>query len=392
MKKGVLSMVLVLLYILSFAQVPESFNYQAIPRNASGGAYPDQAMKGRFSILAGTSAGLSVYVETFSSTTTNLGILNLQVGKGTPVSGSFSTINWGGNSYFLKVEIDVTGGTSYVEMGTTQLLSVPYAMHSKTSQTTTDAVNTTGDQTIAGNKTFIGTTKVINPVSAADAVTKDYVDKLQSQITALENSLIVGLKIVKDVEGNIYNTVKIGNQLWMAENLKTTKYLNGDIIETTSPVSKDITSESIPKYQWSYGGNESNVSAYGRLYTWYAVTDIRKICPSGWHVPSISDWITLTTFLGGESIAGDKLKEAGSVHWYSNNNATNETGFTALPGGYRYNTGPFGGVTLWGIWWTNSQSAANTANVVEMNDQNSNSQNTEKNMNHGFSVRCIKDL
>ncbi len=133
MKRVVFSINLLMLYIISFAQVPESFNYQAIPRNASGGTYPDQAMKGRFSILSGSPTGTEAYVETFSATTSSLGILDLQVGKGTQVSGTFSTINWGGNSYYLKIEIDPTGGTSYVEMGTTQLLSVPYALYAKTS-------------------------------------------------------------------------------------------------------------------------------------------------------------------------------------------------------------------------------------------------------------------
>jgi hypothetical protein len=135
MKRTVLSIFILSLCTLVFTQVPESFNYQAIPRNASGGTYPDQAMNLRISILSGSPTGSSVYTETFSQTSTSLGLLNLQIGKGTVVSGSFSTINWGAGSYYLKVEIDPNGGTNYVAMGTTQLLSVPYALHSKTTQT-----------------------------------------------------------------------------------------------------------------------------------------------------------------------------------------------------------------------------------------------------------------
>jgi hypothetical protein len=131
MKKVVLSIIIVFLCILSFAQVPESFNYQAIPRNSSGAVYADQAMNLRTSILSGSPTGTSVYSETFAATTTSLGLINLQIGKGTPVSGSFTTINWGSGSYYLKVEIDPTGGTSYVAMGTTQLLSVPFALFAK---------------------------------------------------------------------------------------------------------------------------------------------------------------------------------------------------------------------------------------------------------------------
>ena len=85
---------------------------------------------------------------------------------------------------------------------------------------------------------------------------------------------------IKDIDGNVYITVTIGTQVWMVENLKTTKYRNGDLIGTTTPATKDITNETTPKYQWAYNGNESNVDIYGRLYTWYAVTDSRNICPT----------------------------------------------------------------------------------------------------------------
>jgi hypothetical protein len=140
MKRIVLQISFMLLCILTIAQVPESFNYQAIPRNGSGGTYPDQAVKLRISILSGSPTGISLYCETFAQTTTSLGLLNLQIGTGTIVSGSFPTIDWSIGSYYLKVEIDPAGGTAYVVMGTTQLLSVPYAMHAKTvaSYTETD--------------------------------------------------------------------------------------------------------------------------------------------------------------------------------------------------------------------------------------------------------------
>src|ERR1035438_8500630 len=89
---------------------------------------------------------------------------------------------------------------------------------------------------------------------------------------------------VADVDGNVYKTVTIGNQVWMAADLKTTQYRNGDLIGTNSPATLDISSESTPKYQWAYAGDESNVATYGRLYTWFAATDSRNVCPVGWHV------------------------------------------------------------------------------------------------------------
>jgi uncharacterized protein (TIGR02145 family) len=99
---------------------------------------------------------------------------------------------------------------------------------------------------------------------------------------------LFGLKAqnVKDIDGNNYKTAAIGTQIWMVENLKTTRYNNGDSIGTINPITLDITTESTPKYQWAYDGNENNISTYGRLYTWFAACDIRNVCPSGWHVPT----------------------------------------------------------------------------------------------------------
>jgi uncharacterized protein (TIGR02145 family) len=158
---------------------------------------------------------------------------------------------------------------------------------------------------------------------------------------------------IKDIEGNIYHTVTIGTQVWMVENLKTTKYRNGDLIGTTTPSTLDIYGESTPKYQWAYEGKESNVVTYGRLYTCYVVTDSRNVCPVGWHIPSDAEWTELTDYLGGDSIAGGKLKEVGLTHWLSpNEGASNSSGFTALPCGFRYPDGAFHSIGDYGIWWS----------------------------------------
>lgn len=197
---------------------------------------------------------------------------------------------------------------------------------------------------------------------------------------------------VIDKDGNEYKTVTIGTQVWLAENLKTTKYLNGDLIGTTIPASLNITSESTPEYQWASGGNESNLGTYGRLYTWYAVTDSRKICPTGWHVPIDEEFAKLTKYLQGDTIAGKKLKETGTTHWASpNTGATNQSGFTALPGGYRGYEGGYYFIGYAGYWWSATESDASNAvyrglyyNAVYDHDL-SNSKKV------GFSVRCIKD-
>ena len=197
---------------------------------------------------------------------------------------------------------------------------------------------------------------------------------------------------VKDIDGNVYKTITISSQVWMAENLKTTKYQNGDLIGTTTPVTLDIENDSIPKFQWANGGNENNVATYGRLYTWYTVSDNRNICPTGWHVPSDTEWTTLTTYPGGERVAGGKLKETGTTHWLSpNTGATNESGFTALPGGYRGYNGSFALVGKDGYWWSSTESSIYLAYYRSMyNNTNFVSRNDTDKQN-GYSVRCLRD-
>jgi uncharacterized protein (TIGR02145 family) len=199
---------------------------------------------------------------------------------------------------------------------------------------------------------------------------------------------------VKDIDGNVYTSVTIGTQVWMVENLKTTKYRNGDLIGTTTTDTLDISLETTPKYQWAYDGNESNVNTYGRLYTWYAVMDSRNVCPTGWHVPSDAEWTTLTTYLGGKRVAGGKLKETGTTHWRSpNTGATNETGFTALPSGYRDSDGTYGDVVDYGAWWSSSERSTTDAYYRYMYRHSSSvyrrSHYSDK--RNGFSVRCLRD-
>lgn len=212
---------------------------------------------------------------------------------------------------------------------------------------------------------------------------------------------------VTDIDGNVYKTVTIGTQTWMAENLKTTKYNNRNLIGTTTPATLSIEAENTPKYQWAYAGNESNVATYGRLYTWYAVTDSRGVCPTGWHIPSDSEWTTLTTYLEGKSVAGDKLKEVGTSHWKTpntdaelpNTGATNETGFTALPGGFRAAGLPDvigDNLFLWighnGSWWSSTEGNYSTdAWDRGMGSLVSSVVRDTSDKAYGSSVRCIRD-
>ena len=209
--------------------------------------------------------------------------------------------------------------------------------------------------------------------------------------------LVVGCSknTVTDIDDNTYKTVQIGDQIWMAENLKVTHYRNGDPIPTGHSDSVWI-SLSTGAYA-VYDGNESNADTYGYLYNWYAVNDSRNLAPEGWHVPTGDEWRTLVDYLGGKDVAGGKLKEEGTTHWDSpNTGATNETGFTALPGGMRYgefyspnNEGT--GMNEYGCFWSSTE--RNEYNAWRWRVTHSSKMDVYPYATKvwGFSVRCIRD-
>jgi uncharacterized protein (TIGR02145 family) len=197
--------------------------------------------------------------------------------------------------------------------------------------------------------------------------------------------------VITDQEGNEYHTITIGTQTWMAENLRTTKYRNGDPIhyEYGSTPWTTLTSGA---YCW-YNNNEGNKKPYGTLYNWYAVFDNRNICPAAWHVPSNSEWETLINYLGGPDVAGGKLKEVNTIHWDSpNTEATNGSGFTGLPGGLRFGgTGRFDLMGSHGNWWTSSRNSSQSVKMWAITAFSNGSANYNYNPNDGLSVRCVKD-
>ena len=146
-------------------------------------------------------------------------------------------------------------------------------------------------------------------------------------------SEFVGQTFIADADGNTYKIIKIGDQVWTAENLRTTRYNDG----TEIPLVTDYTAWTnltTPSYAWT-NNDIGNKSVYGALYNWFVVKTC-KLCPSGWHVPTDAEWTILENHLGGISVAGGKMKETGTEHWFApNTDATNESGFTALPGGWR---------------------------------------------------------
>ena len=207
---------------------------------------------------------------------------------------------------------------------------------------------------------------------------------------------------VTDIDGNVYNIVTIGTQVWTKENLKVLHYRNGDAITnvTDNTAWGTLSTEA---YCWYNNDNVTNGSIYGALYNYYAITDYRNICPVGWHVPTASEWNILekyldstvdTLFVGstGTDIGG-KLKEADTIHWTSPNvGATNSSGFTGLPGGYRYSSGIFGTIKFKGLWWTSSQVNLYNASYRYVSyDFQTIMAATSGNLQAGYSVRLIKD-
>jgi uncharacterized protein (TIGR02145 family) len=199
-----------------------------------------------------------------------------------------------------------------------------------------------------------------------------------------------GYETMTDIEGNVYKNVTVGTQTWMAENLKTTRYNDGSSI----PLVKDETKWagiSTPAYCWYKNDEDAFKPVYGALYNWYSIST-GKLCPVGWHVPGDEEWNVLTIYLGGEDIAGGKLKETGSTYWVEpNTGATNESGFTAYPGGFRYIDGKFFDFGFSCYWWSSTEYSESRSwfRFIYYNDAIAHRFNNNK--KNGFSVRCIKD-
>ena len=222
--------------------------------------------------------------------------------------------------------------------------------------TTTGPV-ATGSHTTDGT----GTGAFVSSITGLLPTTTYYVRAYatNSAGTSYGDELTLTTFAATDADGNNYTSIVIGTQTWLLQNLKTTKYQNGDVIGTTIPATLDITAEVSPKYQWAVANDETAVPTYGRFYTWFAVTDSRNVCPTGYHVPTDGQWTILSDFLGGELLAGAEVKEIGTAHWTTpNTGATNSTGFTALGGGYRLFSGPFVSFGISSPYWSTTSNTA----------------------------------
>ena len=195
---------------------------------------------------------------------------------------------------------------------------------------------------------------------------------------------------MKNTDDTTVQEVKIGNQVWMIENLDVENFRNGDLIPQAKTAEEWENAGKNNEPAWCYYDNdESNAAKYGKLYNWYAVNDPRGLAPEGYHIPSNTELTELTDSLGHENVAGTKMKSISG--WYESGNGNNSSGFSALPGGYRYINGSFSDLAKVGNWW--SATEVDTSNAVSrfLNYYNTDAFNYNSDKKNGFSVRCMKD-
>ena len=195
---------------------------------------------------------------------------------------------------------------------------------------------------------------------------------------------------VTDIDNNKYTTIKMGDQIWMSQNLNVTHFKNGDVIPEVINQREWQEAWINKKPAWCNPNNINNLtSTYGKLYNWHAVKNSRILAPSGYHIPSDLEWSLLTEYLGGEEIAGFKMKSTSG--WANGGNGDNSSLFNGLPGGYCYNNGNFYNMTENGYWWSSSESNTNLAwsrNLYKYNTKVGRFNDYKK---YGFSVRCLRD-
>jgi uncharacterized protein (TIGR02145 family) len=421
------------------AQIPQKFSYQSVIRNAGNQLVANQSVGIKISILQGSANGAAVYAETHNPLTNANGLATLEIGGGTVLNGNFANINWANGPYFVKTETDLNGGSNYTINNTTQLLSVPYALYAANAGNSTPGpqgpagpqgpVGPQGPTGATGAQGPIGLTGAIGPQGpAGDTATDD--QQLAVSTTGdtlfLQNGgfvIIPGLSIANipvsshtcgatnvhnpaktygtmtDQQGNVYKTIVIGTQEWMAENLKTSIYRNGEPIENVT-----INWGSLSTGAWCYYNNDSQYECpYGKLYNWYSVVDPRNLCPLGWHVPSDVELSLLFNQLDPNTAdvnlfngAGGKMKCLNVQYWNApNTDATNESGFSGLPNGFHSYDGAFYFIGIVGGWWSSTEFNSNQSSGLSvsygLNHEDGNLGRGYSDRHVGISIRCIRD-
>jgi uncharacterized protein (TIGR02145 family) len=388
-----LSIFALLISTLLFAQAPALIPYQAIARNAAGEPLASSTINARFTIHDDAATGTSVWQELQTVTTSSLGLFTAQLGS----SVALSNVNWANGAKFMQVEIDL--GNGFIDMGTQQMLSVPYALHSTGSVSALSAgdgisnVSLTGDTLYLNNGGFIIIPGISEANNNGGGTTTGTTLHTCGAANVHNPDLTYGS--MTDQEGNVYKTIVIGTQEWMAENLNTSIYRNGEAIPTNLD---DAAWQNTTSGAWAYYNNDASYACpYGKLYNWYACVGARQLCPVGWHVPTDDEWTYLINYFGGEAFAGGLMKTTGNLEaatglWFSPNaEATNISGFSGAPGGYRASIGLYGDFGSDGYWWSSSERDPFDAWRRNLGSNNGNAQRYVTDKRTCLSVRCLRD-
>lgn len=472
--KSIISVLYFLVISLNIlAQIPHAINYQAAVRDTNGVLITNQNISLRISIIIDSINGQIIYSEIYTTATNNFGLVNIAVGKGQVLTGNFSDINWLSANHFIKTEVDMNGGSNYAFMGVTQLLSVPYALAARSLILTApdggeyelrvdnngnlitscspqptaadagiDLINTQGDSVALSANTPIVGQGIWSVATGIGGSFSDLTDPLSLfygipgniynlvwtitnncggssdtvVISFASQGFTCGDVLTDTRDGYTYNTVQIGSQCWMADNLA--------YLPSVDPSSWGAVTYPV-YYVFDYQGTDvaaakatSNYQTYGVLYNWSAAMDdttssnsvpsgIQGVCPAGWHLPSDEEWKILEGEVDGQydypsgqwdinegyrgsDVAG-KLKESGTLHWDSPNmGATNSSGFTALPGGTRNDVGSFYWINQDNYYWTSRQSDPLHAYYRYMDYLHQRSYRGTETKETGYSVRCVK--
>ena len=374
------------------SQSPQGIPYQAVMRNVDGSVMASSAVNLTFMIHDGTANGTVVYQESHSLSSNAQGLVSCVVGNGTASQGTFASINWGNGAKFLHVMM------GSIDLGTQQMLSVPYAFY---------AENVGVRASATGDTLTVGVQSVIVPGISAANPQAQINGGLGSQVLvgnttcASEYISVTGCggQTSLTYDGRAYDLVEIGGQCWFADNLATDQYSNGDPIPTG--LSNTTWQNTTAGAYAIYNNDIANDATYGKLYNWYTTVDSRGLCPAGWHVPTDCEWMYLEGSLGMTiqqqelaynwrgTIEGEEMKA--NSGWSSpNTGVTNSSGFTALPGGYRDNYGTYSNLGNYGSWWSSTENGSNYAWQRYLN------YNTIVNRNdifkhYGYSIRCVRD-
>ncbi len=328
----------------------------------------------RFTGYSGTYSAIVNDVPTGSKTIT-FTFISLPTLTTTAASAITSiTATSGGN-------VTATGGATVTARG------ICYA-------TTTNPI-TANSTVVSGSGTGIFTSNITGLTASTPYYVRAYATNsvgtaYGNQVNFTTTSGGTGGATVIDIDGNVYDTIHIGTQIWLKQNLKVTHYRNGDSVPNVTGATQwgSLTTGAY----CNYNNDTNNVAIYGRLYNFFTLIDTRILCPVGWHASTDAEWTILETYLGGTSVAGGKIKEIGLTHWITpNSGATNESGFTALPSGQRSFDGVYNYIGNYGRWWTSTQNSSMSAWFHSVHYNNFNTARSNFDKTYGYSVRCVKD-